>query len=87
MFLIFSSFCKSLFLLFKKPNLIFGMGGYSSFPVCLASKLIGIPFIIYENNLHIGKANKFLLPFAKKLLFHMLTWMEFHLNTEIKYVK
>ncbi len=69
MFLIFSSFCKSLFLLFKKkPNLIFGMGGYSSFPVCLASKFIGIPFVIYENNLHIGKANKFLLPFAKKII-------------------
>ncbi len=68
-FLIFFSFCKSLFLLIeKKPNLIFGMGGYSSFPVCLASKLIGIPFIIYENNLHIGKANKYLLPFAKKII-------------------
>ncbi len=69
MFLIFFSFCKSLFLLFKKkPNLIFGMGGYSSFPVCLASKLMGIPFVIYENNLHVGKANKFLLPFAKKII-------------------
>tara|TARA_Y100000996_G_scaffold16957_2_gene12706 strand:+ start:1785 stop:2879 length:1095 start_codon:yes stop_codon:yes gene_type:complete len=68
-FLIFFSFCKSLFLLLKrKPNLIFGMGGYSSFPVCLASKFIGIPFVIYENNLHIGKANKFLLPFAKKII-------------------
>ena len=69
LFLIFFSFCKSLFLLFKKrPNLIFGMGGYSSFPVCLASKLMGIPFVIYENNLHIGKANKFLLPFATKII-------------------
>ena len=42
------------------------MGGYSSFPVCIAAKLLGIPFVIYENNLHIGKANKFLLPFTKK---------------------
>ena len=44
------------------------MGGYSSFPVCLASKILGIPFIIYENNLFIGKSNKYLLPFASKIL-------------------
>ena len=87
MILIFSSFCKSLFLLFKKTKFNFGMGGYSSFPVCLASKLIGIPFIIYENNLHIGKANKFLLPFAKKIIVSYADLDEFHLNTEIKYVK
>ncbi len=55
------------FLLFNRPNLIFGMGGYSSFPVCISAKMLGIPFVIYENNLHIGKANKFLLPFAKKI--------------------
>ena len=55
------------FLLFNRANLVFGMGGYSSFPVCVAAKILGIPFIIYENNLHIGKANKFLLPYAKKV--------------------
>ena len=43
------------------------MGGYSSFPICIAAKILNIPFIIYENNLIIGKANKFLLPFAHKL--------------------
>ncbi len=59
---------KSFFLLINsKPSLVFGMGGYSSFPICLAAKLLKIPFIIYENNLLLGKANKFLLPFAHKL--------------------
>ena len=43
------------------------MGGYSSFPVCLAAKFLSIPFIIYENNLYLGKTNRYLLPFAKKL--------------------
>ena len=43
------------------------MGGYSSFPVCIAAKMLRIPFIIYENNLQIGKANKYLLPFASKI--------------------
>ena len=62
------SFLKSLFILRKsKPYLVFGMGGYSSFPVCMAARFLGIPFIIYENNLVIGKSNKFLLPFAYKI--------------------
>ena len=66
--LIFISIFKSIFFLFKnKPDLVFGMGGYSSFPVCIASRILNIPFIVYENNLHIGKANKSLIPFAKKI--------------------
>ena len=43
------------------------MGGYSSFPVCIAAAILRIKFVIYENNLIIGKANKYLLPFAKKI--------------------
>ena len=42
------------------------MGGYSSFPICIAASILRIKFIIYENNLIIGKANKYLLPFAEK---------------------
>ena len=44
------------------------MGGYSSFPVCIAAFILRIKFIIYENNLIIGKANKYLLPFTEKIL-------------------
>ncbi len=65
--IIYSIFRSLIFLLMNKPNLVFGMGGYSSFPVCIAAKILRIPFIIYENNLHIGKANKYLLPYAKKV--------------------
>ena len=62
------SIIKSLLLLtFDRPSLILGMGGYSSFPICFAAFILRIKFIIYENNLIIGKANKFLLPFAKKI--------------------
>ena len=53
--------------MFQKPNLVFGMGGYASFPICIAS-ILRIKFIIYENNLIIGKSNKYLLPLAKKIL-------------------
>ena len=56
-----------MILFVKKPIIIFGMGGYSSFPVCVAAMILRKPFILYENNLHIGKANKYLLPFANKI--------------------
>ena len=52
----------------RKPKLIIGMGGYSSFPVCLSGFFLKIPVFIYENNLIIGRANKILLPFSKKIL-------------------
>ena len=66
--IILSSIIKSfIILLFNRPSLIFGMGGYSSFPICFAASILRIKFIIYENNLVIGKANKYLEHFAEKL--------------------
>ncbi len=56
------------FLIYSRPNLIIGMGGYSSFPICIAGFLLRVPIIIYENNLIIGRANKFLLPVVKKIM-------------------
>ena len=66
---VFLSTISSMILLIKlKPKLIIGMGGYSSFPVCLSGFFLKIPIFIYENNLVIGRANKILLPFSKKIL-------------------
>ena len=65
---IFFAFTRSFIFLYKsKPTIVFGMGGYSCFPVCMAAKILKIPFIIYENNLFLGKTNKFLLPYANKI--------------------
>ena len=65
---IFYAIMKSfIFLIFNRPSIIFGMGGYSSFPVCFAAFFLRIKFVIYENNLIIGKANKHLLPFTHKI--------------------
>ena len=67
--LVFYSIIRALFfLIFNRPKIIFGMGGYASFPICIAAKVLRIKFVIYENNLIIGKANKFLLPFTNKIL-------------------
>ena len=62
------SIIKSLvFLTFNRPSVVFGMGGYSSFPICIAASFLKIKFVIYESNLVLGKANKYLLPFAQKI--------------------
>tara|TARA_B100001564_G_C20607715_1_gene656015 strand:+ start:100 stop:1191 length:1092 start_codon:yes stop_codon:yes gene_type:complete len=65
--IIFGTIKSFIFLMSSRPLIVFGMGGYSSFPVCIAAHLLKIKFVIYENNLIIGKANRYLLPFAKKI--------------------
>ena len=57
-----------IFLIKDRPSLVIGMGGYSSFPICFSAVFLKIPIIIYENNICFGKANKFLVPFANKIL-------------------
>ena len=80
---------KSFYIfLINRPIIIFGMGGYSSFPICLAAKILGIKFVIYENNLIIGKANKYLSAFAKKIfLFHIKNSKVFLKKIKIKCMK
>ena len=69
LFLIFNSIIKSIVILKKeKPDLIFGFGGYVSFPICFASRFFNLPLIIYENNMILGRANKYLSSFSKKIL-------------------
>ena len=67
---IFYSLLKSILILKReKPDLVVGLGGYVSFPISFVSKLFNLPLVIYENNLVLGRANKFLLPITKKILF------------------
>ena len=66
---IFFSVIKSILILRKeKPSLIFGFGGYASFPISFASRFFNIPLVIYESNLVLGRANKNLLSLSKKIL-------------------
>lgn len=58
-------FCNSLYKLWQlKPSKIVSFGGLNSIPVCLAGKLLGIPFELYELNVQPGKAIKFLSYFT-----------------------
>ena len=44
----------------EKPDAILGMGGFTSVPVILAGKMLGIPCFIHEQNVEPGLANKLL---------------------------
>ena len=66
--IIFFSLLKSIGILKKeKADLVIGFGGYVSFPASFASKFFNIPLVIYEPNIVIGRANKYLLSIAKKI--------------------
>jgi len=67
-FKIFISLFVSTFIFIKeKPNLVFGLGGYVSFPISFISKIFSCPLVLYENNASIGRANLKLLLVAKKI--------------------
>ncbi len=68
-FLIFYSIVRSILILKKeKPNLILGFGGYVSFPISFASRFFNLPLVIYESNMVLGRTNKYLSSFSKKIL-------------------
>ncbi len=50
---------RSIFNKFK-PNAVFGVGGYSSFPVLKQAQTKSIPTFIHESNAFAGKANQWL---------------------------
>jgi UDP-N-acetylglucosamine--N-acetylmuramyl-(pentapeptide) pyrophosphoryl-undecaprenol N-acetylglucosamine transferase len=55
-------------LLFKiRPNIILSFGGFAAFPVVLVGWILGIPVILHEQTVTLGRANKFSIPFARKV--------------------
>ena len=60
---------KSLVIL-KKENIsiLISTGCYMSLPLCLAAKILSIKIYLIEPNMVLGRANKFFLYFAKKLI-------------------
>ena len=55
----------SLFFLY--PDVVFGKGGYASFPVLLAARVLGIPVVIHESDSVPGRVNKWAGRFAQKI--------------------
>ena len=61
-------FFKSLYKLWNiQASKVVSFGGFNSIPVCLAAKILHIPFELYELNVEPGKATKFLSRFTSTI--------------------
>jgi UDP-N-acetylglucosamine--N-acetylmuramyl-(pentapeptide) pyrophosphoryl-undecaprenol N-acetylglucosamine transferase len=49
------------------PDVVFGKGGYVSFPALFAARLLGIPVVIHESDSKPGKVNAWAGKFATKI--------------------
>ncbi|MES2214376.1 MAG: UDP-N-acetylglucosamine--N-acetylmuramyl-(pentapeptide) pyrophosphoryl-undecaprenol N-acetylglucosamine transferase [Patescibacteria group bacterium] len=49
------------------PDVIFGKGGYASFPVIVAARILRIPVVIHESDTSPGKVNAWAGKFAQKI--------------------
>ena len=58
---------------FLYPDVVFGKGGYASFPTLLAAKIFRIPVVIHESDIEPGKVNAWAGKFAKKVA---VSWAE-----------
>ena len=65
---IFIGILQSLKIFLKEcPDIVIGFGGYTCFPSVISAKLLGIPIILHEQNAVLGRANRFLSIFSKKI--------------------
>lgn len=48
-----------------RPNLVVGFGGYTTAPVVVAAKLLGIPIVLHEQNAVLGKVNRWMARYAE----------------------
>lgn len=59
---------NSIFKLFSiYPDVVFGKGGYASFPTIFAARILRIPVLIHESDSVPGRVNKWAGHFAKKV--------------------
>lgn len=59
---------QAFFSVYKEfPDVIFGKGGYASFPPLLAARILRIPVLIHESDAVPGQVNQWAGKFAKKI--------------------
>ncbi len=49
------------------PDVVFGKGGYASFPTMFAARLLRIPVVIHESDIIPGKVNRWVGDYAEKI--------------------
>lgn len=59
---------KGLGLMFSiYPDVVFAKGGYATFPVLMAARILGIPVVLHESDSEPGRVNAWAGKFAKKI--------------------
>ncbi|MDP3996766.1 MAG: undecaprenyldiphospho-muramoylpentapeptide beta-N-acetylglucosaminyltransferase [bacterium] len=59
---------KAIIIVFKiYPDVVFGKGGYASFPVLFAARLLRIPVVIHESDSEPGRVNAWAAKFAVRI--------------------
>jgi UDP-N-acetylglucosamine--N-acetylmuramyl-(pentapeptide) pyrophosphoryl-undecaprenol N-acetylglucosamine transferase len=67
-FKVFLGIIGAIFKLFSiYPDVVFGKGGYASFPTILAARILAIPIMIHESDSAPGRVNKWAGRFAKRI--------------------
>jgi UDP-N-acetylglucosamine--N-acetylmuramyl-(pentapeptide) pyrophosphoryl-undecaprenol N-acetylglucosamine transferase len=51
----------------RRPDVVFGAGGYVAGPMVVAARSLGIPAALSEADAHLGLANRLAAPFAKRI--------------------
>lgn len=65
------------------PDMVVGFGGYSSFPLILAGRLLGVRTMIHEQNVVPGKANRILMHLADRVAVSFKDSMSFFGNKSV----
>jgi UDP-N-acetylglucosamine--N-acetylmuramyl-(pentapeptide) pyrophosphoryl-undecaprenol N-acetylglucosamine transferase len=50
-----------------RPYAVVGFGGYASFPTLIAAIILRIPLFLHQADAYLGRVNRWLAPFAKRL--------------------
>jgi len=68
LFKTFSGIIEAIFSVYADfPDAIFCKGGYASFPIVVAARILGIPVMVHESDVIPGKVNKWAGKFARKV--------------------
>lgn len=67
------------------PDVVFGKGGYTSFPALLAARFFGIPVVIHESDSHPGRVNSWAGKFAKRIAVSYPEAVNFFDKTKVAY--
>jgi len=51
----------------RRPDVVFGAGGYVAGPMVLAARTLGVPAALSEADAHLGLANRLAAPFARRV--------------------